>query len=129
MTPAELKRHVTATGSFFFTRKSMRFFGDTMKNYTVRKKPRLIDTVSGDPVECWVLVRRKAVKHGLCDDAYFDIHTFERGHQRMREAVNGSDMTFSEWLAAAGREDTTSQYDLRAAWRAGENPTEYRVSK
>lgn len=34
--------------------------------------------------------------------------------------------TFDAWLAAAGREDTTSEYDLRAAWRAGEDPTEYK---
>jgi hypothetical protein len=41
--------------------------------------------------------------------------------------ANGEGLTFAEWLAAAGVSDTgTSQYDLRAAWRAGEDPTEYR---
>ncbi len=35
MTPAELKRRVEATGSVFFSRSSMRFFGDTMRNYRV----------------------------------------------------------------------------------------------
>lgn len=37
-------------------------------------------------------------------------------------------LTFGEWLDAAGlSHDTgTSQYDLRAAWRAGEDPAEYR---
>lgn len=34
--------------------------------------------------------------------------------------------TFAGWLQAAGREDSASEYDLRAAWRAGEDPTEYR---
>lgn len=34
--------------------------------------------------------------------------------------------TFAGWLAAAGRTDSASDYDLRAAWRAGEEPTEYR---
>lgn len=32
---------------------------------------------------------------------------------------------FREWLAAAGRTDSASEYDLRAAWRAGEDPAEY----
>ena len=34
--------------------------------------------------------------------------------------------TFAEWLTAAGRADSASEYDLRAAWRAGEDPAEYR---
>lgn len=33
--------------------------------------------------------------------------------------------TFAEWLAEAGRKDSASEYDLRAAWRAGEDPSEY----
>jgi hypothetical protein len=33
--------------------------------------------------------------------------------------------TFADWLAAAGRTDSASEYDLRAAWRAGEDPAEY----
>jgi hypothetical protein len=33
--------------------------------------------------------------------------------------------TFAEWLTAAGRSDSASEYDLRAAWRAGEDPSEY----
>lgn len=36
MTPSELKANVEIRGSYFFTRKSMKFFGDTMKNYGVR---------------------------------------------------------------------------------------------
>jgi len=34
-------------------------------------------------------------------------------------------LTFAAWLAAAGRTDSASEYDLRAAWRAGEDPAEY----
>ncbi len=34
--------------------------------------------------------------------------------------------TFGAWLAATGRSDSASDYDLRAAWRAGEDPEEYR---
>jgi hypothetical protein len=35
--------------------------------------------------------------------------------------------TFGEWLRAAGRLDSASTYDLRAAWRAGEDPKEYKL--
>ncbi len=36
-------------------------------------------------------------------------------------------MTFAVWLTAAGRSDSASEYDLRAAWRAGEDPAEYQT--
>lgn len=36
-TASELKAAVDATGSHFFTRDTMRFFGDTMANYGVRQ--------------------------------------------------------------------------------------------
>jgi hypothetical protein len=38
MTPAELKFHVEQRSdeTYFFTRATMKFFGDTMKNYGVR---------------------------------------------------------------------------------------------
>jgi hypothetical protein len=81
ISPADLKSRVQATGSHFFERKSMRFFGDTMRNYAVGG-PITIDTPSGDQPECWVLRRVHAVKHGLCSDAYFDCQTFERRHAK-----------------------------------------------
>lgn len=34
--------------------------------------------------------------------------------------------TFADWLRDADREDSTSEHDLRAAWRAGESPDAYR---
>jgi hypothetical protein len=34
--------------------------------------------------------------------------------------------TFAEWLRAAGRTSSASDYDLRAAWRAGEKPENYK---
>lgn len=83
MTPAELKERVSATGSNFFDRKSMAFFGDTMRNYSVRSKPVTVETWSGDTYECWELQRKHAVKHGLCDPAYFDVKTFKRVHARV----------------------------------------------
>lgn len=33
--------------------------------------------------------------------------------------------TFRQWLDATGRLDSASEYDLRAAWRAGESPEDY----
>jgi hypothetical protein len=57
-------------------------------------------------------------------DAVF-VFNFPRANSR----TNAEGLTFQEWFAATGRNDTASPYDLRAAWRAGEDPTEYRVSK
>ncbi len=39
--------------------------------------------------------------------------------------ADGKTYTFGEWLAAVGRSDSASEYDLRAAWRAGEDPDDY----
>lgn len=39
------------------------------------------------------------------------------------DVVHG--LTFTAWLAKAGRTDSASEYDIRAAWRAGEDPAEY----
>jgi hypothetical protein len=65
-------------GGYFFSRSTMRFFGDTMANYYVLKNPVDIKTPSGDTVKCWVLTRRKAVKNGLRKDAYFSVDNFTR---------------------------------------------------
>jgi len=46
--------------------------------------------------------------------------------EAMREKEEAYGLTFAAWLRAAGRSDSASEYDLRAAWRAGESPTEYR---
>jgi hypothetical protein len=76
MTKSELRQRVMETGSHFFDRSTMRFFGDTMANYGVLKNP-----VDINGVQCWVLYRRKPVKHGLCSSAYFDCQTFKRVHK------------------------------------------------
>lgn len=75
MTPYELKYLVAQTGSNFFDRASMKFFGDTMANYGCRSA--VIDTYDG-PVAVWELTRRRPVKHGLATSAYFDKETFNR---------------------------------------------------
>ena len=68
MTAAELKSHVEqGRDRFFFTRETMRFFGDTMSNYGVR-----------DESDTWELYRKHPVKHGLCNSSYFDKETFQR---------------------------------------------------
>lgn len=79
MTPAELKTHVEqGQDRFFFTRDTMRFFGDTMRNYGVRSKPVQVTTPSGDTVTCWELYRKRPVKHGMQRSAYFAVDTFKR---------------------------------------------------
>ena len=69
MTPTQLKRHVEKAGheSYFFSRETMKFFGDTMKNYGVR-----------DAGNCWELYRKKPVKYGLTKSAYFTKGTFTK---------------------------------------------------
>lgn len=70
MTPSELKRQIEEHGHepYFFSRDTMRFFGDTMANYGVRK-------YNADILE---LYRKRPVKHGLKDSAYFCAKTFKR---------------------------------------------------
>jgi hypothetical protein len=68
-TPADLKYNVELTGSHFFERPTMKFFGDRMSNYGVR-------FLKDENV--YELYRRNPVKHGLNSSAYFDADTFER---------------------------------------------------
>lgn len=67
MTPSELKYQVEEANPYFFSRKTMTFFGDTMRNYGVR-----------DAGDAWELYRRRAVKHGLKTSAFFDKKTFKQ---------------------------------------------------
>jgi len=76
MTPSELKERVTQIGNWYFSRSSMKFFGDTMSNYGVRSKP-----VKINGVDCWELYRKKSVRGGLSGSAYFNCETFERVHK------------------------------------------------
>ena len=76
MTSAELKSNVEDTGSYFFTRKSMGFFGDTMKNYGVCLA--VVDSWSENGIEVWELYRKRPVKHGLSNSAYFRKDNFKQ---------------------------------------------------
>jgi len=69
MTIYELKWAVEniAKNQYFFSRKTMSFFGDTLKNFGV------ID--NGD---AWKVYRRKPVKHGLLSSFNFDKITFKQ---------------------------------------------------
>ena len=80
-TAADLKHAVEQAGNcpHFFTRDSMKFFGDTMKNYGV-KQPREITNTLGETFQAYELTRRHPVKHGLRESAYFDAETFNRIH-------------------------------------------------
>ena len=76
MTPSELKQLTEQTSPYFFTRETMKFFGDTMKNYGVRSCQ--MDTATRKDVSTWELYRKRPVKHGLQNSAYFDKKTFGR---------------------------------------------------
>ena len=69
MTPSELKYNIEAAGHlpYFFTRSTMKFFGDTMSNYGCR-----------DAGDCWELWRKRPVKYGLKSSVYFCKKTFKR---------------------------------------------------
>lgn len=87
MTPSELKYQVESAGHelHFFTRKTMKFFGDTMRNYGVRRT-EIVSFFDGEggyhadgvKRDVWELYRRRAVKHGLKKSTYFDAVTFRR---------------------------------------------------
>lgn len=62
----------------FFDRETMKFFGDTMSNYGVRANTVNVVESDGNVVECYVLYRRRATKHGLTRSAYFSVDTFEK---------------------------------------------------
>lgn len=78
MTPSQLKNEVESRGTetHYFDRKTMRYFGDTMRNYGVRG-PVTVETIYG-PAQAWELYRRRAVKAGNKESAFFDCQTFER---------------------------------------------------
>ena len=79
MNPSELKFQVEQAGHdpYFFTRDTMKLFGDTMKNYGVRNGG-LVVTNMDETVEVWELYRKQLVKHGLGKSAFFSKATFAR---------------------------------------------------
>ena len=79
MTSSELRYKIESSREepYFFERKTMQFFGDTMRNYGVRETT--ITTNMGEKgVPVYELYRRRPVKHGLQDSAYFRKDTLAR---------------------------------------------------
>lgn len=78
-TASDLRQFVEASGHcpHFFTRETMRFFGDTMRNYGLRK-PQPVTLYDGSTVQAYELFRRRPVKHGLRASAWFNAETFAR---------------------------------------------------
>ena len=73
------------TDSHFFDRKTMRFFGDTMRNYGVIKVTIRVSydrdgnyVQGGQEIEAWELFRRRPVKHGVSKSAYFRADNFSQ---------------------------------------------------
>lgn len=68
MTPSQLKFHILSHNfaSFYFSRDTMKFFGDTMQNYKVIEH-----------TDKWELARRKPVKHGRQSPAFFSKSTYQ----------------------------------------------------
>lgn len=81
MTSSELRAQIKAHGEspYFFSRDTMKFFGDTMRNYGVREA--VIDTYSEKNVQVYELYRRRPVKYGLDTSAYFRKDTFAQVFQ------------------------------------------------
>ena len=77
MTPSELKSHIKQSGDnpYFFTRETMKFFGDIMKNYGVRSTT--IINKNSENVAVWELYRKHPVKHNLQKSHYFRKDNFK----------------------------------------------------
>ena len=91
MTPSELKAlyYRGNPDGHFFDRKTMTFFGDTMRNFGVRGPLRVLhwwaedgNTWLAEPrvISVWELYRRRPVKHGLRSSHYFDAATGNEVH-------------------------------------------------
>ena len=83
MTVSELKQNTEQTSPYYFTRKTMKFFGDSIRNYGVRSST-IKDGYSFErngtqtDIDVWELYRRKPVKYGLRSSAYFRKENFEQ---------------------------------------------------
>lgn len=69
MNASQLKynHEIFNSDSYYFTRNTMKFFGDTMRNYGVKDKGSYYE-----------LYRKQAVKHGLKNSAFFDKVSFKK---------------------------------------------------
>lgn len=81
MTPGELKYQYQLHNpdGHFFDRKTMAFFGDTMRNFRVRAA--CIETMDGSR-DVWELYRAKPVKRDLAKPHYFCKSTYKIVYSR-----------------------------------------------
>lgn len=87
-TPSDLKMFVESYGtSHFFDRKTMQFFGDTMRNFGLCRvsiqvsyddKGEYVGKVGGLTIDAFELYRKRAVKHGNTGSFYFNATTFKQ---------------------------------------------------
>lgn len=79
MTPQELKYNLEnrKSNSYFFSKDTMRAFGDTMSNYGIMPHTVDIIDIMGNIRECYELFRKKPNKLNLISSAYFDVNSFE----------------------------------------------------
>ncbi len=87
-TASDLKAFVESHNpdSKFFTRETMKFFGDTMRNYGVRRVH--CTDYTGATINAYALYRRRPVKEGNQRVSYFCASTFRTVHpdaQSVRE--------------------------------------------
>lgn len=81
-TASDLRSFVEQAGTapHFFDRKTMRFFGDTMANFGVRRVVVYTGERGEIPRRAFMLYRRRPVKNGLQSWHFFDAETFEKLH-------------------------------------------------
>jgi hypothetical protein len=77
-TASDLRAHIEGANpdTHYFDRKTMRFFGDSMRNFGARRCR--VRTYSGDTVDAWELFRCRPVKHGLKSSSYWDAETYRQ---------------------------------------------------
>lgn len=80
MNASELKFQVEQAdpSTLFFSRSSMKFGGDTMRNYGVRSAT--VTDSMGTVYEVWELYRKHKTPKGFTSSAYFAKDTFKRVH-------------------------------------------------
>ena len=127
LTKHDLKRKVeSCTSSHFFSHTTMRYFGDTMRNYNltmqhgkgrVYKAYTHYTTGTETPANlCYELTRTQSVNGGLCRAEYFDIFTFERVlADSVEPQINESGETIYDCLIVDSVASEIGDVSLKAA--------------
>ena len=95
MTKSTLIDEVNATGSYYFDKDTMKFFGDSVDNYYLS---HAVFDIGG--VTCYKLSRKKAVNGGLKSPVYFSVSTFEEVSMKFVTSQERSSMgSNNEWYS------------------------------